>query len=375
MKNRINIKQEDLRIQKLKQIEQELEENPKGMLYIWGCARTAFAVTDFCNRNSKVSIQGYIVDDAYFKEQEFCEKKVYKASEWKAIAKPGDYVIMGFTGQDRAKRVIQELPEGITGIYFYFPYSANVDGTYMNYQFYSGHEKRFLKVYEMLEDDISRDTMEAFINGCITGDIQKLEALRVQGQYFNELTQKCKVGSFIDCGAYIGDTIEAAVKFYRDRIQKIIAFEPDSSNVSQLRQRVSACGMTEETLQLVTKGTWSKEAVLHFSSSNSSSSISEEGSLEIQVDSIDHALEKITGLVNYIKMDVEGSEKETLLGAVNTIERHHPILAVCVYHKAEDLFVLFETVKELIKENEYQFYLRYYGPDLRELVLYGIPKE
>ena len=375
MKNRINIGQEELRIQKLKEMEQELEKNPQSMLYIWGCARTASMITDFCSRNSTVSIQGYIVDDAYFNKKEFCKKQVYKASEWKMLAKPGDYVIMGFTGQDRAKRVIQELPEGIKGIYFYFPYSANVDGTYMTYQFYSENEKRFMKVYERLEDDKSRDTMEAFINGCITGDVQQLEMLRCRGQYFNELTRTCKEGCFIDCGAYVGDTIEAAVEFYKDKIQKIVAFEPDNNNVIQLNQRVSECGVTEEILQLVAKGTWSKEAVLHFSSSDSSSSISEDGDIEIQVDAIDHVLESIAEPVSYIKMDVEGSEKETLLGAEHTIKRYRPILAVCVYHKAEDLFVLFEIMEELMNESGYQFYLRYYGPDLRELVLYGIPKE
>ncbi len=375
MKNRLNIRQEDFRIQKIQEIEREMKRNPQSMLYIWGCAQTAAMITEFCKRNSKVSIQGYIVDDAYYKENEFYKKQVYKASEWRTLAKPGDYVIMGFTGQDRAKRVMQELPEGIIGIYFYFPYSANVDGTYMTYQFYSENENRFLKVYNMLEDDISRDTMEAFINGCITGDMKALEALRCEGQYFNELTRNCKTGCFIDCGAYIGDTIETAMQFYKDKIQKIVAFEPDADNVIQLNKRVSECGMTGDKLWLVTKGTWSKATVFHFSSSNSSSSISEDGDMEIQVDSIDHVLEKTEEPVSYIKMDVEGSEKETLLGAAYTIEKNRPILAICVYHKAEDLFVLSEIVKELIKENSYQFYLRYHGPDLRELVFYALPDE
>ena len=78
--------------------------------------------------------------------------------------------------------------------------------------------------------------------------------------------------------------------------------------------------------------------------------------------------------VDFIKMDVEGSEKESLLGATQTIQKYHPILAVCVYHRPEDLYELTKTIVDLAQGYSYKFYLRYYGPDLRELVLYALPE-
>lgn len=39
----------------------------------------------------------------------------------------------------------------------------------------------------------------------------------------------------------------------------------------------------------------------------------------------------------YIKMDIEGSEMAALMGAKETIKRHKPYLAICVYHRKNDL--------------------------------------
>lgn len=374
----MNIVKTDERLLRLKEIEEYLNQTmdsdeAEKKLYIWGCSETARMITGFCEKNSSIEVNAYIVDDAYYREEMFLAKPVLKSSEWRKTARPGDCVIFGFTGSKRAEQLAGELPYGIKGIYFSFPYSANVDGTYLSYQDYCREETRFQNAYECLADEASREVMTAFMNGCISGNTDELEKRRSQGQYFNELTKHMEKGCFIDCGAYIGDTIEKAVDFYGENLEKIVAFEPDGKNLEQLEKKVKACGIPSDKLMLVQKGSWSGQNVLHFSSSNSSSSISDTGDIEIEVDSVDHILEENERPVSFIKMDVEGSEGESLLGAAATIGRWRPILAVCVYHKPEDLYVLTERVRELVKDQGYRYYLRYYGPDLRELVFYAIP--
>ena len=72
----------------------------------------------------------------------------------------------------------------------------------------------------------------------------------------------------------------------------------------------------------------------------------------------------------FIKMDIEGSELEALKGAKNQIMNYSPRLAICVYHKREDLITIPQYIKKLVPE--YKLYLRAHFPYASELVIYGI---
>lgn len=71
-----------------------------------------------------------------------------------------------------------------------------------------------------------------------------------------------------------------------------------------------------------------------------------------------------------IKMDIEGVEAEALSGAQETIKRDRPVLAICVYHKREDLITIPKIIRQLC--SEYKFYLRAYSKHSTEIVLYAI---
>ena len=102
----------------------------------------------------------------------------------------------------------------------------------------------------------------------------------------------------------------------------------------------------------------------------SGSHMAEEGEqcvVTIDVDSIDNvcAGDKVT----LIKMDVEGSELKALEGAINVIKRDKPRLAICVYHKPEDLYEIPQWIKSVIPE--YKLYLRQHERSDYETVLYA----
>ena len=69
-------------------------------------------------------------------------------------------------------------------------------------------------------------------------------------------------------------------------------------------------------------------------------------------------------------MDIEGAELEALKGAEETIKRYRPKLAICVYHKPEDIV---EIPKYILNINpDYKLYLRHYSDNAGETVLYAI---
>ena len=74
----------------------------------------------------------------------------------------------------------------------------------------------------------------------------------------------------------------------------------------------------------------------------------------------------------YIKFDIEGAEREALAGAENTIRGARPILAVCVYHKPDDLWELPLYLRELL--DDYRFFLRRHAEEAFDVVCYAVPR-
>lgn len=88
----------------------------------------------------------------------------------------------------------------------------------------------------------------------------------------------------------------------------------------------------------------------------------------IQVGTVDKELEGEP--VTFIKMDVEGAEREALIGAERTIRKYAPKLAISVYHRPEDIWELPEII--LRYNPDYQLFLRHYSLNSCETVLYAV---
>lgn len=125
-------------------------------------------------------------------------------------------------------------------------------------------------------------------------------------------------------------------------------------------------------VRIIGKVTWSENKTISFdASSGGRSHISESGEASIEVLVIDDAIafyEKIT----FIKMDVEGAELESLKGARYIIQRFKPKLAICIYHRDEDMYEIPLYIKELVPE--YKLYVRHHANGASETVLYAMPR-
>ena len=111
-----------------------------------------------------------------------------------------------------------------------------------------------------------------------------------------------------------------------------------------------------------------KETLSFFAGDGKLSRISDDGNVIINVDAMDSIIkdDKIT----FLKMDIEGSELKALHGARKIIQRDKPKLAICVYHKPEDIIEIPLYINSLVPE--YKFYMRHYSIDSAETVLYAI---
>ena len=77
-----------------------------------------------------------------------------------------------------------------------------------------------------MSDSISKNILDELINAKLTGWGKRLLYLADNRQYFNELTfcQNSENEVYVDCGAYIGDTIMKYASFTNGKYRKIYAF-------------------------------------------------------------------------------------------------------------------------------------------------------
>ena len=141
--------------------------------------------------------------------------------------------------------------------------------------------------------------------------------------------------------------------------------EPDRDNADRIRDNKKISGK----INVLERGLWDHSTILRFNSGkNENSTISEDGDIEIQTVSIDEI--ETPSPISFIKMDIEGSEGKALIGAKKTILKYKPKLAICAYHKPEDIVDLPLMVLDMIPD--YKLYLRHYSYTDTETVLYAI---
>ena len=87
----------------------------------------------------------------------------------------------------------------------------------------------------------------------------------------------------------------------------------------------------------------------------------------VQCVSLDDVLKNFAP--TFIKMDVEGEEHRTIIGAENNIKRHRPDLAICVYHCVNHLWDIALLINSW--DLGYKFYLKAHNSFTMETVLYA----
>ena len=125
--------------------------------------------------------------------------------------------------------------------------------------------------------------------------------------------------------------------------------------------------MNDKRTKIYSQGLGEKVANLKFSNDATlGSRITKKGHLTIQVVPLDRIINKAT----FIKLDIEGAEKEALRGAKKIIIKYSPKLVICIYHKSTDLWRIPLLIKKYV--SSYSFYLRHYGQFIYGTVCYAV---
>lgn len=199
--------------------------------------------------------------------------------------------------------------------------------------------------------------------------------VNLKDKYFpKDIPQMTKPLSFIDIGAYDGDTIRQIIASKIDT-KGIIAFEPCIENYNKLSKYIQSIDMKRKFgIIALPYAISSKTKRSMFDSMGMGGKLANTGEQSVQCYRLDDSMFLLDKCEpNYIKMDIEGAELDALKGAKETITKFLPRLAIALYHKPHDLWEIPKLIKSW--DLPYDYYIRSHGYNGMELFLYCVPKE
>jgi FkbM family methyltransferase len=159
---------------------------------------------------------------------------------------------------------------------------------------------------------------------------------------------------YIDAGTYDGHDVIRFNSWCHGSYKKVYAIEPEPSSMREVKKNTLGMPNIEYVLACVGEHRGSA----NFRSDGTSSRVDQDGTGQtVEVMPIDDIVQG--DIPTLIKMDIEGFELAALHGAQNMIRQGKPRLAICVYHKPEDILEIPQYLLSLVPE--YRFFLRHHS--------------
>lgn len=329
---------------------ERLEKTTKPLV-LYGMGNGADKILDWCEEHG-VRVAAIFASDEFVRGQSFRGFTVVKYAD--VVAKYPDFLlVIAFASESQVVlRHFHLLAQQHETVAPHLPLFAGDPS--VSWQWLAEHEQDLQEVYEHLADAQSQRVFAALLNYKLSGKITYLEACETQRLAdCQELYTFDEEETYLDLGAYDGDTLEEFLGFVQGRYRQIVAVEPDGKNFKKLIRFVEEAGLP--AVELVPQGIWQQAGYLQFNNTGGrQAALGVEGKTSIAVTSVDELLG--TRRASYIKMDVEGAEYQALCGGADQLRSAGPKLFVAAYHRDDDLWRLPQLIWQL--RPDYQIYLR-----------------
>ncbi|MCR5074533.1 MAG: FkbM family methyltransferase [Ruminococcus sp.] len=333
-------------------------------IFIYGMGDGALKIMSVF-REKGIILSGIFASDDFVRGHSFEGYRVHKLSEVEEMVDDFVVVLAFAAGYQEIVDKIHEIAAKHT---LYVPDVPVTGGGLFTYEYCQENAEKLRAVYDSLADDYSRKVYANIINFKISGNIEYLENVTTpKAEIYKNIIKPHMNETYVDLGAYNGDTIRELLEFTHGRYHAIYALEPDRKNFKKLSKFVD--GMPH--VYAYNAAVWSTETELPFSAkAGRQSAITASSDTMVETRSVDGILGKRPASI--IKMDVEGFEREAIWGASQTIAHYTPKMMVSLYHRNEDIFELPLLIKAI--NPKYKLYIRHqlYIPAW-ETNLYAVP--
>ena len=321
---------------------EKIKESGKPVV-VYGMGNGADKVIDEFNR-LEIPVKGVTASDDFVRGQQFRGFTVKKLSEF-----DGEFII--------AIAFASCIPDVMNHIFslaekyrVIVPCVPVFGDEIFNRDFVKKHNNELCAAYNLFEED-SKKIFAGCVDFMFGGELKTLKNITTEkDEAFDNVLRLGKNESYLDLGAYRGDTVEEFLHYCGGEYSEITALEPDRRTFKKLEAYLK--NIRNSTAYQ--KAVYSENKTLIFSDkAGRQSTISEKGT-EIEAVSVDSLYSGKS--VTYIKMDVEGAEKEAIQGAENTLKNHKPKLNIALYHRSCDVFSIPLQIAEI--NPDYKFHMR-----------------
>lgn len=329
----------------MKDIWQTLKEADKPIL-LYGTGNGADKILAECDKYG-IKVSGVFASDGFVRERFYKGFKVLSLSD--AENTFCDFIALFAFGSNRPE-VIENIKKIASRHPLFAPEVPVCGGEIFNLEYAKKHSEELKTVYDMLADETSKKVFSETVLFKLDGDIKHLFACETEEDEAFKHILKLKSGSsFLDLGAYNGDTVLDFIKRV-GTFSHITAVEPDKKSFLKF------CRNTENfNIERINSAISNECGFVPFSFKKSRGSVvGGEDSIEsITIDSLCK-----NKSFDYIKFDVEGKELDAILGGKMTIKKDKPKMLVSAYHKSDDYFNIPLAVHKI--NPDYKIYMRHY---------------
>ncbi len=323
-------------------------------IVLYGMGNGADKILDWCGANG-VCVQGVFASDEFVRGQSFRGFTVERYDAVKSRVGGELLVVIAFASErPEVLERFAALDAEQQTVAPHLPLFSEPET--VSFAWLAKYEEQLRYVYDKLADDWSRGVFAAALNYKLSGKLHYLFDCATRRE--DDLRNLLRLGteeSYLDLGAYTGDTVEEFGRLTDWRWRQVWAVEPDRRSCRRLRQTAERLAQRGLAVEVYESGVWDKAGELSFSDSGGRQSTfvgaAKRTAAVATIDAIAAGCP-----VSYIKMDVEGAEVQAVTGGRRTIAKDRPKIFMAAYHYDADIFRLPLLLWSLVPE--YKIYLR-----------------
>lgn len=335
-------------------------------IYIFGAGSLADTVT---MKLEKLGIHcvGAFVDKKYYKKNTVINGII--VYEWDSFVPSEDIVVvMAMSNMKRGLEI--EKKEFVSKVVYPgcvgFENDKLLDKEFLKENFF-----RYEDLLSKFADRKSEEILSAWINSCISQYNPLIFPLCEENVgYFNRINlQFSEVKSYINIGAYTGDTIDEFLQV-NSTFNIIYAVEIDKEFASYLEKKYS----NDKRITVVKQAFWNKEGEIILSQCDNANSVggviksSGDGN-KIKCLTLDQYFADHNEKIDLLSIALRGQEN-VLEGGKHLIRREHPMIMAKVGFERDGIIKVINTIYEI--DSSYVFYLRFKDNRAEELTVYAV---